>query len=121
MRSLQFLDVLLQQLHVHGLRVWGIGFSLASAQLNKRSIKGLSTNIIIAVCASVLFHGSATAVAQNGAFPLEPPDTTSPRGALFNLINNADEAQRVLAAVSRDYRATPGLFKSNAVVAQVRS
>ncbi len=98
--------------------LWAIGFSLASAPLNKRSIKGLSTNIIIAVCASVLFHGSATAVAQNGAFPLEPPDTTSPRGALFNLINNVDEAQRVLAAASRDYRATPGLFKSNAVVAQ---
>ncbi len=83
-----------------------------------RSAKGLSQHIITALFAFLLVNGSATAVAQNGTFPLEPPDTTSPRGALFNLIDNVDEAFRVLDAASRDYRATPGLFKNAAVLVQ---
>jgi MscS family membrane protein len=93
-------------------------FRPMSVCTGRRSAKGLSRNIFTALFAFLLFNGSATAVAQNGTFPLEPPDTTSPRGALFNLIDNVDEAHRVLDAASRDYWATPGLFKSAAVRAQ---
>jgi hypothetical protein len=93
-------------------------FRPMSVRTGGRSAKGLSHNITTALFAFLLVNGSATAVAQNGTFPLEPPDTTSPRGALFNLIDNVDEASRVLDAASRDYRATPGLFKNDAVLAQ---
>ncbi len=70
------------------------------------------------ILAFLLVNGSATAVAQNGAFPLEPPDTTSPSGTLFNLIDNVDEAYRITVAAARDYQASPGLFKSDEVLAQ---
>jgi MscS family membrane protein len=61
--------------------------------------------------------GSTEAAAEE-AFPLEPPDTTSPRGTIFNLIDNVAEAKRVLDAAARDYRSAPGLLKSDAVLAQ---
>ncbi len=59
-----------------------------------------------------------TAVAQDRDFPLDPPDTASPRGTLFNLMDNVAQAHRVLAAAKRDYEATPGFFKGEAVLEQ---
>ncbi len=59
--------------------------------------------------------GSDTAVAQDERFPLDPPDTASPRGTLFNLTDNIAKAHRVLDAAAREYKSTPGLFKSEAV------
>jgi MscS family membrane protein len=59
---------------------------------------------------------SATATAQEEPFPLKPPDTTSPRGTLFNLIDNVVEAHRILYAAAREHEATPGFFKSEAVL-----
>ena len=102
-------------------RIWVAHRTLRTLWLcpmSGRSAKGHPRKIIATLFAFLLVSGSATAVAQSGAFPLEPPDTTSPRGALFNLIDNVDEAHRVLDAASRDYRAKPGLFKGDAVVAQ---
>jgi MscS family membrane protein len=93
-------------------------FCTMSARTGGRSAKGLSHGIITALFASLLFSGSAMAVAQDGAFPLEPPDTMSPRGTLFNLIDNVTEARRVLDAAARDYQDAPGLLKSDAVRAQ---
>lgn len=55
------------------------------------------------------------AVAQVEPFPLEPPDTTSPRGTLFNLIDNVVEAHRILEAAASQHEATPGLLKSDEV------
>ncbi len=62
--------------------------------------------------------GLDTAVAQDERFPLDPPDTASPRGTLFNLIDNIAKARRVLDAAARDYKSTPGLFKGEAVLEQ---
>jgi MscS family membrane protein len=91
-------------------------------RLGESSGKGLRWCIIIALgglfLAFLVVNGSAAAVAQNEVFPLEPPDTASPRGTLFNLIDNVDEAYRTLVAAERDYEASPGLFKSDEVLAQ---
>lgn len=62
--------------------------------------------------------GSTTVPAQDEAFPLEPPDTTSPRGTLFNLIDNVAAARRIIDEAERDYWGAPGLLKSEAVRAQ---
>ncbi len=58
---------------------------------------------VIAVLAGVLLAlfmviGSTTAAELDEVFPLEPPDTTSPRSTLFNLMDNVAEANRVLDA-----------------------
>ena len=68
--------------------------------------------------ALIIATASATAEAQEQPFPLKPADTTSPRGALFNLIDNVAEAHRVLQAAAREHEATPGLFKSEKVLEQ---
>ncbi len=104
-------------------RDMGVGARTSSRRrLAEGSAKGLRWSIAAALAGCLLallvVNGSATAVAQNGAFPLEPPDTASPRGTLFNLIDNVDEAYRVLVAAERDYKASPGLFKSDEVLAQ---
>jgi MscS family membrane protein len=65
-------------------------------------------------------NAPATATAQEGTFPLKPPDTTSPRGALFNLIDNVVEAHHALYAGAREHAATPGFFKSEEVLEQER-
>ncbi len=94
-------------------RIWVAHRTLRALWLRPmsgRSAKGRPCKIITTLFAFLLVSGPATAVAQSGAFPLEPPDTTSPRGALFNLIDNVDEAHRVLEAASRDYRAQLGLL-----------
>ena len=46
---------------------------------------------------------TAVAMAQEKPFPLEPPDTKSPRGTLFNLIDNVVEAHRILDAAAREH------------------
>lgn len=88
----------------------------------ENSFPAQSRNVVV-VLAGVLLAlfmvmGSTTAATLDEVFPLEPPDTTSPRSTLFNLIDNVAEANRVLYAASRDYRAAPGLFKNDAVLAQ---
>ena len=77
---------------------------------------------VIAALAGPLFAlfvvmGSTEAAAEE-VFPLEPPDTTSPRGTIFNLIDNVAEAKRVLDAAARDYRSAPGLLKGDLVLVQ---
>lgn len=45
---------------------------------------------------------AATAAAEpNEEFPLEPPNTSSPRGTLFNLVDNVAKAHRILEDASR--------------------
>ncbi len=88
----------------------------------KNPVVALSRNVIAALAGLLLAlfmaMSSTTAAALDEVFPLEPPDTTSPRSTLFNLIDNIAETNRILDAASRDYQATPGLFKSDAVLAQ---
>jgi MscS family membrane protein len=98
----------------------------AKTSFHERSVEKPVTgqaHRVITALAGIFFAlfmvlGSTTAAAQDEAFPLEPPDTTSPRSTLFNLIDNTAEAKRVLDAASRDYEATPGLLKSEEVLAQ---
>ena len=80
----------------------------------KRGTQALAGTFI----ALLVTIGLGTAVAQDRGFPLDPPDTASPRGTLFNLIDNVAQAHRVLDAAKRDYEATPGLFKGEAVLEQ---
>ena len=91
-------------------------------QLAESSGKGLRWCIIIVLggffLASLVVNGSAAVVPQNEVFPLEPPDTASPRGTLFNLIDNVDEAYRVLIAAERAYQASSGLLKDDEVLAR---
>jgi len=103
----------------------GMGTRAKTSSRNRvaeNSFPAQSRNVVV-VLAGVLLAlfmvmGSTTAATLDEVFPLEPPDTTSPRSTLFNLIDNVAEANRVLATAARDYRATPGLFKSDAVLAQ---
>ncbi len=66
----------------------------------------------------VMVIASATAMTQEQPFPLQPPDTTSPRGTLFNLIDNVVEAHHLLHAAAREHESTPGFFKSEQVLEQ---
>ncbi|NCF28788.1 MAG: mechanosensitive ion channel [Gammaproteobacteria bacterium] len=95
------------------------GFSArrADAAMRRRSLSGVGflTGIFLTLA---LATASATVTAQEEPFPLKPPDTTSPRGTLFNLIDNVVGAHRALSAAAREYEATPGLFKSEAVLEQ---
>jgi MscS family membrane protein len=70
------------------------------------------------VLALVAISWSAAAEAQSGRFPLELPDTTSPRGTLSNLRHYVAEASRTLEAARRAYESTSGLLKSEEVLAQ---
>lgn len=92
------------------------------ARLAESTVMCFSRSVSNALAATFLTllvaTGSTTVVAQDGRFPLDPPDTASPRGTLFNLIDNVAEAYRVLAAAKRDYAATPSLFKGDAVLEQ---
>ncbi len=92
------------------------------ARLAESTVMCFSRSVSNALAATFLTllvaTGSTTVVAQDGRFPFDPPDTASPRGTLFNLIDNVAEAYRVLAAAKRDYAATPSLFKGDAVLEQ---
>lgn len=99
----------------------GIGARVrGAARAGRGPQRGSATLGALAGVVGVLFMlmGTTAALAQDAAFPLEPPDTNSPRGTLFNLIDNVAEAKRVLDEAERDYESTPGLFKSDAVRAQ---
>jgi MscS family membrane protein len=95
------------------------GFSArgADAAVKRRSPSGVGSLIGI-ILTLVMATASTTATAQKEPFPLKPPDTTSPRGALFNLIDNVVEAHRILQAAAREHEATPGFFKSEEVLEQ---
>ncbi|MFQ5936006.1 MAG: hypothetical protein ACE5LB_06335 [Acidiferrobacterales bacterium] len=86
-----------------------------SATCLSRSVSKVLVGTFLALLVTI---GLDTAVAQGKRFPLDPPDTASPRGTLFNLIDNIAEAHRVLDAAARDYKSTPGLFKSTSVLEQ---
>ena len=95
------------------------GFSArgADAAVWRRLLSGggaLAAIILTLAMAAASF----TATAQEEPFPLKPPDTTSPRSSLFNLIDNVVEAHRVLNAAALEHEATPGLFKSEEVLEQ---
>jgi len=87
----------------------------ADAAVRRRSLSGIGS-LTGTFLALIIATASATAEAQERPFPLKPPDTTSPRGTLFNLIDNVVEAHRVLQAAAREHEATPGLFKSEKVL-----
>ena len=95
------------------------GFSArrAGASVRRRSLCGVGslTGILLTLTMATV---SAAATAQEEPFPLKPPDTTSPRGTLYNLIDNVVEAHRVLDAAARENEATPGFFKSEEVLEQ---
>ncbi|MCZ6498134.1 MAG: hypothetical protein O6765_05360, partial [Gammaproteobacteria bacterium] len=80
----------------------------------KRGTQALAGTFVALLVAIEL----GTAVAQDRGFPLDPPDTASPRRTLFNLIDNVAQAHRARAAAKRDYEATPGFFKGEAVLEQ---
>ena len=92
------------------------------ARLAESTVMCFSRSVSHALAATFLTllvaTGSITVAAQDERFPLDPPDTASPRGTLFNLIDNVAKAYRVLDAAKRDYEATPGLFKGEAVLEQ---
>ncbi len=52
---------------------------------------GLVTGIFLIL---VMAFASATVMTQEQPFPLEPPDTTSPKGSLLNLNDNVVAAHR---------------------------
>ena len=88
----------------------------ADAAARRRALLGIGF-LAGTFLALLIATAPATAEAQEQPFPLKPPDTTSPRGTLFNLIDNVVEAHRVLYAAAREHEATPGLFKSEEVLA----
>ncbi len=80
-----------------------------------RSAVSLRTGTVLIVW---LACGPVASLAQDERFPLEPPDTTSPRASFDNLVDNVAEAYRVLVEAAEEYRATSELFKSDAVLEQ---
>ncbi len=82
------------------------------------SVRRRQASLFGVFLALFMVMSSTTAAAPDETFPLEPPDTTSPRSTLSNLIDNVAEANRILDAASRDYRTSPDLLKSDAVLAQ---
>jgi MscS family membrane protein len=87
----------------------GLGVRCADADAGRSPLTGIFLTLFLAAAPALVN-------AQQDTFPLEPPDTTSPRGTLFNLIDNVAEAHRLLDAAADAHEATPGLFKSDEVL-----
>ena len=69
------------------------GFSArrADAAVRRRSLRGIGSLIGVFLTLAIA-TASATATAQEEPFPLKPPDNTSPRDTLYNLIDDFVEA-----------------------------
>ena len=61
--------------------------------------------------------GSATAN-QYTDFPLQPPDTSSPRATMDSFLSNMQEAQKYYQQYTKTYLEEPGWFASDAALAE---
>lgn len=78
----------------------------------------------IAFWAGVLLINPAAGVVSGWAmtitdFPLEPPDTSSPRATVESFLENMQEAHRVFTAAFAQYNEEPGWYPSQAVKDQI--
>ena len=63
---------------------------------------------------------TTVSLAQEGLFPLEPADTSSPRSTLVNFLDNMTVAHRVFLVAYQEHESNSGLFKTESVLAQER-
>ena len=61
--------------------------------------------------------GSTTAT-QYTEFPLQPPDTSSPRATMESFLSNMQEAHKYYLQYTKTYMEEPGWFASNAALAE---